>query len=143
VVQEAFVAAYRALNRFRIADGFRPWLLRIVVNQTHNATRHRRRAQSLIDRAAAWPVETVLHDEPAVSALTTERRKQLVTALGGMRPAHREILAMRFLLDLSEAETATALGLAIGTVKSRTARALERLRSELASRDLEVGIGDE
>ena len=143
VVQEAFVAAYRALERFRVADAFRPWLLRIVINQAHNATRRRRRAQSLVDRAAAWPVDTVLHDAPAVSALATERRKVLVTALGEMRPADREILAMRFLMDLSEAETSTALGLARGTVKSRTARALERLRRELAGRDLEVGIGDE
>jgi RNA polymerase sigma-70 factor (ECF subfamily) len=143
VVQEAFVAAYRALRRFRSGEPFRPWLLRIVINQSHNATRSRRRAQTLVERASAWPVDTVLHDAPAVTALSTERRKLLVAALGEMRQADREILAMRYLLDLSEAETATALNLARGTVKSRTARALDRLRTELAGRDLEVGIGDE
>ena len=142
VAQEAFVAAYRALPRFRAGEPFRPWLLRIVVNQAHNTTRSRRRAQSLLDRAAAWPIDTVLHDAPVASALSSERRKVLVGALGSMRATDREILAMRYLLDLSEAETGTALGLAKGTVKSRTARALQRLRNELAGQDLEVGIAD-
>jgi RNA polymerase sigma-70 factor, ECF subfamily len=143
VVQEAFVAAYRALARFRTGDAFRPWLLRIVINQTHNQTRGRRRVQNLIDRAAAVSVETVLHDAPTVGALSAERRKLLVTALAAMRAADRDVLTMRYLLDLSEAETATALNLAKGTVKSRTARALDRLRTELSGSELEVGIADE
>jgi RNA polymerase sigma-70 factor (ECF subfamily) len=142
VVQEAFVAAYRALPRFRASEAFRPWLLRIVVNQTHNALRGRRRARALVDRAATW-YDDVLGDEPASNALTVERRDVLVRALGDLRASDREILALRYLLDLSEAEAATALKLPKGTVKSRTARALDRLRVVLAGHKVEVGAGDD
>jgi RNA polymerase sigma-70 factor (ECF subfamily) len=142
VVQEAFVAAYRALSRFRTGEPFRPWLLRIVVNQTHNVLRGRQRARALADRAASWHNDT-LGDETSRGVLAAERRDALVESLGNLRPADREILALRYLLDLSEAETATALQLPKGTVKSRTARALDRLRRALADRKVEVGIGDD
>ena len=141
VVQEAFVAAYRALPRFRTGLEFRPWLLRIVVNQARNAVRGQRRARALADRAATWHLD-VLGDAPAGNAVTVERREALVRALGDLRAADREVLALRYLLDLSEAETAVALGLPKGTVKSRTARALERLRAVLADRRVDVGAGD-
>ena len=142
VVQEAFVAAYRALPRFRAGLEFRPWLLKIVVNQAHNAVRGRRRVRALADRVATWRVE-VLGDEPAGNAVTVERRGALVRALGQLRTADREVLALRYLLDLSEAETAVALGMPKGTVKSRTARALARLRAVLADQRVDVGAGDD
>ena len=56
---------------------------------------------------------------------------------------HSPVRQRRIDIGRGEAETATTLGLARGTVKSRTARALDRLRSELAGSDLEVAIGDE
>lgn len=142
VVQEAFVAAYQALPRFRTTEPFRPWLLRIVVNRAHNTVRGRRRARELADRAGAW-FEELVGDEPVRQALSAERRALLVRALGALRPAEREILALRYLLDLSEAETATALGVAKGTVKSRTARALGRLRTVLDGEPVGVVRGDE
>lgn len=142
VVQEAFVSAFRSLRRFRAGAAFRPWLLQIVVNKAHNAVRGRQRARALVDRAAQWHSD-VLGDEPAGNALTVERRAALVRALSDLRPSDREILALRYLLDLSEAETATALGLPRGTVKSRTARALDRLRGVLADGKVEVGAGDD
>ena len=142
VVQEAFVSAYKALPRFRTSEAFRPWLLRIVVNQTHNTIRARQRARILAHRAASWH-DDVLGDQPATNALSVERRTTLVRALGELRAADREVLALRYLLDLSEAETATALGLPKGTVKSRTARAVDRLRDVLAEHRVEVGAGDD
>lgn len=142
VVQEAFVAAYRALRRFRTDAPFRPWLLQIVVNQTHNVVRGRQRARALADRAALGHVD-VIGDEPATNALSVERRAALLQALAELRTTDREILVLRYLLDLSEAETATALGLPKGTVKSRTARALDRLRGVLADSKVQVGAGDD
>jgi RNA polymerase sigma-70 factor (ECF subfamily) len=142
VVQEAFVSAYFALSRFRTREAFRPWLLRIVVNQTHNMTRARSRARNLADRAANWHND-ILEDEPTISALTGERRNELVKALGALRAQDREVLALRYLLDLTEAETATALNLPKGTVKSRAARGLDRLRRILADQRVEVGAGDD
>jgi RNA polymerase sigma-70 factor, ECF subfamily len=142
VVQEAFVSAYKALPRFRIRDPFRPWLLRIVVNQTHNVTRSREHMRTLADRAAAWR-DDVTGDEPLLNALTVDRRAELLRAMGALAESDREILALRYLLDLSEAEAAAALKLPKGTVKSRTSRALDRLRVTLAGRSVEVGAGDD
>jgi RNA polymerase sigma-70 factor (ECF subfamily) len=142
VVQEAFVSAYQALPRFNVREAFRPWLLRIVVNQTHNTTRARNRARKLADRVANWHHDVVA-DEPVANALSLERRDELLRALGELRESDREILAFRYLLDLSEAETSIALKLPKGTVKSRTARALRRLRDILAVQRIEVGVGDD
>ena len=142
VVQEAFVAVYKALHRFRTGEPFRPWLMRIVVNRSHNAARSRQRAQAVADRSASWH-DGAFGDDPVVGALSAERRGVLVQALGHLRAADREILVMRYLLDASEAETAVALKLPKGTVKSRTARALDRLRTALTEFNVEVGIADD
>jgi len=140
VVQEACVAAYRALPRFRTGEPFRPWLLRIVVNRSHNAVRARNRAQVLADRVATWD-QPALESDPAAVALSGERRDALVAALSSLSAPDREILVVRFLLDLSEADAALMLNLPKGTVKSRTARALLKLRLIVAELNLEAGIG--
>jgi RNA polymerase sigma-70 factor (ECF subfamily) len=140
VVQEAFVAAYRALPRFRRGEPFRPWLLRIVVNRSHNAVRARNRAQLLADRVAMWD-QRALEWDPDAGALSAERRETLVAALGCLSAPDREILVVRFLLDLSEADAALMLNLPRGTVKSRTARALQKVRLVVAELNLEAGIG--
>jgi RNA polymerase sigma-70 factor (ECF subfamily) len=140
VVQEAFVAAYRALPRFRTGEPFHPWLLRIVVNRSHNAVRARSRAQALADRAAPWSV-SVAEGDPAEGALSAERRGELIAALARLSVPDREVLVARFLLDLSEADAAVMLQLPKGTVKSRTARALQKLRLILATHSIEVGHG--
>jgi RNA polymerase sigma-70 factor (ECF subfamily) len=108
-VQDGFVKAYRALGRFRDGAPFRPWLLRIVANEARNRRRSAGRRTGLALRAA-------------------ERRDELLEALGRLDERDREVLVHRFLLELGEEETATALGIRRGTVKSRTSRALERLR---------------
>ena len=68
---------------------------------------------------------------PEAALLGAERREELVAALNRLGEDDREALACRYFLDLSEAETAAALGVRPGTVKSRLSRALERLRAEL------------
>jgi RNA polymerase sigma-70 factor (ECF subfamily) len=129
VVQEALVKAYRQLSRYRGESGFRPWLLAIVANETRNLHRSRKRHEGLVLRAATKKEPDVL--DPAYEAIAHERRAQLVEQLRRLADRDREVLVCRFLLDLSEQETATALGVAKGTVKSRTARALARLRELL------------
>src|SRR3954470_19889066 len=131
VVQEALVKAYRQLSRYRGESGFRPWLLAIVANETRNLHRSRRRRDGLVLRAAAREVPEPTSPDPAESVLTVERRRQLVDQLNSLDQRDREVLVCRFLLDLSEAETALTLGLPKGTVKSRTSRALQRLRGRL------------
>jgi len=131
VVQEALVKAYRQLPRHRGESGFRPWLLAIVANETRNLHRSRHRRDGLVLRAAAREQPEPDSPDPADSVLAGERRRHLLDQLRSLDPRDREVLVCRFLLDLSEQETATALGVAKGTVKSRTSRALARLRELL------------
>lgn len=133
VVQEAFVKAYGALGSFRAGAPFRPWLLRIVANETRNLHRAsgRRTARERRSWALAEPLLLVRADDPATAALTHERQEELVRGLARLSPAHRQVVTCRYLLDLDEAETAAVLGWPRGTVKSRLSRALARLREEV------------
>jgi RNA polymerase sigma factor (sigma-70 family) len=129
--QDAFVNAYRALSRFRPGAPFRPWLLRIVANEARNRRRSAVRRESLALRTAAEQASGDAAPSPEAAVLVAEERQTLLRALERLRDEDREVLSCRYLLDLSEDETATALGLRRGTVKSRTSRALARLREHM------------
>jgi RNA polymerase sigma-70 factor (ECF subfamily) len=151
--QEAFVKAHRALHRFRPGEPWRPWLLAIVANEARNRRRSAGRRQALAARAAAdspegaappsggaaggWAAVRV-ESAPDAALLSGERRAELLSALARLREDDQLVLGCRYLLDLSERETAHALGCRPGTVKSRTSRALDRLRTELGSREVAV-----
>jgi RNA polymerase sigma-70 factor (ECF subfamily) len=124
--QEALVKAWRALARFRADEPLRPWLLRIVANEARNRRRSAGRRERLVLRAAASSGEAAPSPEDTV--LDSARRTELLNALDELPDAAREVLAYRYLLALTEEETAAALDVAVGTVKSRTSRALERLK---------------
>jgi RNA polymerase sigma-70 factor (ECF subfamily) len=129
--QSGFVKAWSSLPRFRPGAPFRPWLLRIVANEAHNRRRSAGRHEALRLRieTAGPPGGAVPSPEGAVHA--RRQREELLAAVGRLGDRDREIVACRYFLELSEEETATVLGIRRGTVKSRTARALERLRSEV------------
>ncbi|MFC9692866.1 RNA polymerase sigma factor [Kribbella sp. NPDC056951] len=127
VVQEAFVKAYRALGGFRSEAAFRPWLLRIVANETRNAIRSRSRRSRREEIAA--PLDVVL--DPADETVSLERRAELLSAVRALPEPQRLVVTCRYLLELDEQETAVVLGWPRGTVKSRLHRALERLRKEV------------
>lgn len=129
--QEAFVKAYRALGRFRTGSPFRPWLLRIVANEARNRRRSAGRRAALSLRAAAEESSGGAAPSPEGVVLAGEDRERLLDAVNGLREEERLVIACRFFLELSEEETAAALGIARGTVKSRLSRALERLRAHL------------
>ncbi|MFI7250059.1 RNA polymerase sigma factor [Micromonospora chalcea] len=132
VVQEAFVKAYRKLSRYRAEASFRSWLLAIVANETRNLHRTRTRRDGLVLRAAAAePAGAGGADDGLDAVLAAERRAALVGALRLLPVRDREAIVCRYLLDLGEDETATVLGLPRGTVKSRTHRALAKLRALL------------
>jgi len=131
--QEALVKAWRALGRFRPGAPLKPWLLRIVANEAHNRRRSDRRRERLVLRAAAASSGEAA-PSPEEAALAAERRRLLLDALERLPPPSRLVLELRYLLELSEDEVAATLGIRRGTVKSRTARALERLREEHGAR---------
>ncbi|MBB5872527.1 RNA polymerase sigma-70 factor (ECF subfamily) [Allocatelliglobosispora scoriae] len=140
VIQEAFVKAYRKLAKYRGESTFRSWLLAIVANETRNLHRSRGRRDGLVLRAAAAdPMSEIAEDAAVGSALAGERRSALVGALRLLPEKDREVIVCRFLLDLSEEETVTMLGWPRGTVKSRTSRALVKLRGLLDSGLAESG----
>ena len=131
--QTGFVKAWQALPRFRPRSPFRPWLLRIVANEAHNRRRSTRRVRSLALRATAAEPSGDAVPSPEGAALGREQREALLAALQRLDERDRDVLTCRYLLELSEEETATVLDLRRGTVKSRTARALARLRTEVES----------
>jgi RNA polymerase sigma factor (sigma-70 family) len=131
-VQEAFVKAFKRLRLYRGDASFRGWLCAIVANETRNLHRSRRRRDGVTVRfALREDPRAVGPDAPAESVLAAERRGTLLDALRDLDDRDRDVVVCRFLLDLSEAETAQALGWPKGTVKSRTARALARLRARI------------
>ncbi|MDX3852261.1 RNA polymerase sigma factor [Streptomyces sp. AK02-01A] len=130
VVQAAFFKGYRALGGFRDGASFRPWLLRIVVNETRNTVRSAARLRALAGREAMLlGTEPLIPEsaDPAAVAMAEERRALLVAALEKLSEDQRQVVTYRYLLEMDEAETAEALGWPRGTVKSRLNRALKKL----------------
>ena len=130
--QEGFVKAFAALRRFRAGSPFRPWLLTIVANEARNRRRAASRREALAlripeDRRAGGAAPS-----PEAAVLANERHEVLMAGLARLAEADREVITLRYLLELSEAEAAAALDVPAGTVKSRLSRALERLRVVLA-----------
>jgi RNA polymerase sigma-70 factor (ECF subfamily) len=135
VTQETFIRAYRGLHRFDSSRPLRPWLLEITRNQCANWGRALRR------RLAAWqrwgetvPLAETDPNEPMVEQqmIAQWKAKTLWQAVGRLKSSDQEILYLRCFLELSVEETAQALTIAPGTVKSRLSRALERLRGLVA-----------
>ena len=129
--QDAFVKAHAALHRFREGAPFRPWLLAIVANEARNRLRSAGRRTGLALRVAEERRPDDAVPSPEAALLDSERRERLRAAIERLPDPAREAVACRYLLDLSEEETAAALDCPRGTVKSRLSRALDRLRVEL------------
>lgn len=144
--QDGFVKAHRALGRFHRGSPLKPWLLRIVTNEARNRRRSAARRERLTLRAAAdqgiardaadarrpglhRPGDAV--PSPEAALLARESRERLLAAVERLPAEHRDAIACRYFLELSEEETAAALGVRKGTVKSRLSRALARLRQTL------------
>ena len=142
-VQEAFVKAYYALDRFRSEAPFRPWLLKIVANEARNRLRKAGRQANLAVRVGEERPSGDAAPSPEVAALETEQHREVVAALNKLKEKDRTALALRFFLDLSEEEMAAALNCARGTVKSRVSRALGRLRRQMEADGARGSLGGE
>jgi RNA polymerase sigma factor (sigma-70 family) len=133
IVQEAFMKAYAALDRFDVTAPFRPWLLTIVANETRNrwrwSSRHRTVPLALMGgdppQAAARSPHQIAEDR--------ETSRMLRDAVNALPPRQREVIACRYFLDLSEQDTAQVLGIPRGTVKSRLSRGLRALEQQLGA----------
>jgi RNA polymerase sigma factor (sigma-70 family) len=129
--QEGFVKAYRALGTFRAGAEPRPWLLRIVANEARNRVRSTGRRHQLELRLAEGFRPGGAAPSPEAAAIAAEDRQRLLAQVNELSEEDRLVIASRYFLELSGEETAAALGIPEGTVKSRLSRALARLRSRV------------
>ena len=129
--QDAFVKAYRALGSFRSGAGPRPWLLRIVANEARNRVRSAGRRQRLELRLAEGFRQGDAAPSPEAAAVDADERRRLIGLVNELDENDRQVIASRYFLELNGEETAAALGIPEGTVKSRLSRALGRLREKV------------
>ncbi len=134
VVQDATLRAWRSIGGVDPVRGFRSWYLRAVANTARNDRRGRGRRAALALRAEHEP--TPQPPGPDDRAVTTSERERVLAALNALGERDRLVVALRYFEELTEAEMATVLDCAPGTVKSRLSRAMTRLRAEL------TGMGD-
>ena len=106
--------SWRALARFRVGEPVRPWLLTIVANEARNRRRSAGRRSQLALRAAREAVSGGAAPSPEATLLTAEDRSQLLARLEALPEQARLVLVCRYLLGLSEQETAAAVGVRPG-----------------------------
>ncbi len=149
VVSLTFLEAWRLRATVNLeGESLRPWLLGIAVNVTRNVSRAARRHQAAVSRLPLIPAVPDFADELAdriddVVALAAVRK-----ALGKLRRGEREVLALCVWSGLDYAAAAEALGVPVGTVRSRLSRTRRKLRrlamlGDLAPADGEPGPGSE
>lgn len=142
VTQDAFLRAHRGLQNFRGDAAFSTWLFQIATNLAHNRYwywwRRKRDSSLSLDQTLACDSETTLVDVlpeetegPSDEARTNELTRRVEECLPQLNKKHRDILMLRIKDDLSYEEIAQKLGIRVGTVKSRIARARESLREKL------------
>jgi len=119
LVQTALLRCYRHWRRVERADQPDAYVYQVLVNALHDA-----RARRWTGEAPTDDLPDTAHDPDLTTGLAVRR------ALAAMSREHREVLVLRFYADLSERATADALRLPVGTVKSRTARALAALAAD-------------
>lgn len=149
VVQEAWLAVLRGLDRFEGRSALRTWVLGIVVNLARSRARAERRqvlvaaepgtvvdpARFLPPDAAEWPdhwaVGPVPWPTPEEELLTGETRKVILRAIERLPPPQREVLVLRDLEGCSAAETCHVLGLSDGNQRVLLHRARSRVRQAI------------
>ncbi len=128
LAQDAFLRVASRIRRLRDPAAFRSYLRRAVVNASNSHFRHERVVRRHVESEGAEP--TTHPETPDV-----ETRDALTEALGSLPPRQRTAIVCRYYLDLSERETAAALGVRTGTVKSSVSRGLTALRSHLEEQE--------
>jgi RNA polymerase sigma-70 factor (ECF subfamily) len=138
IVQAAFLRTFQRIQGFDEARPFRPWFLRMVVNEAVKTAARQRRRVSLeegedVDYAAALQRLDTTTREPEEAIQRKELVEEMQVALERLSPAQRAAVVMHYFLDLSTAEAAERLNCAPGTLRWHLSVARERLRTLLAA----------
>ena len=128
--QEAFLRAWRSLGQYQFEASFSTWLFRLTSNICIDFLRRKKRRQETSltesyddsDEGAELSVPDA-QPGPEQQAMTNETKIELARAMEQLSPEHREILQLRVIEDLQYEQIADILGVRVGTVKSRLARA--------------------
>ncbi|MDR1818534.1 MAG: sigma-70 family RNA polymerase sigma factor [Puniceicoccales bacterium] len=140
ITQDTFIRAQRGLANFRGTASFSTWLYQIATNLARNRYwywhRRRRDTTNSLDCPIGEEGDMTLQDvlagddlSPVHETVNNEFVRRVAECKNQLKDAHREILEMRIDKDMAYEEIAETLGLSIGTVKSRIARAREALRA--------------
>lgn len=134
LTQEIFLKAWTNLEKFEFKSAFSTWLYRLASNLCIDFLRNSRRKPSVpltFEDAEGEEQRIEVIDpapQPEDALLAAEQQEQLNAAMQDLEPEHRQILTLRVVNDLSYTDIAEILGIKEGTVKSRIARAREKLR---------------
>jgi RNA polymerase sigma-70 factor (ECF subfamily) len=152
-VQEAYVLAYRAMDRFRGDAKLSTWLIRIVVNTAIRRARKLNRSAEVIElvgdpadlRETGGNSETDMRErspeQPESSALRAETRRLIEDKINRLPDAFRTVFVLRAVEEMSVEETAVCLGIPEATVRTRYFRAKGLLREALA-REIDFTLGE-
>jgi len=129
VVSLTFLEAWRLRGRIdHGSEPLRPWLLGIAANVSRNLARASRRHQAAMSRLPPPPPVPDFAEELAGRLDDAARLREAGKALGALRPGEREVIALCVWSELDYATAASALGVPVGTVRSRLSRARRKLR---------------
>jgi len=136
LVAETFLRAFRQRDRYDMtrADA-RPWLYGIATNLIGSHRRAETRQYRALARTGIDPVSEPFTDRVDAAVSASAANKKLAAALAGLPAAHRDTLLLVAWGDLSYEEAAAALGVPVGTVRSRLSRARSKLRRTLGDAD--------
>jgi len=139
IVQDAFVAAFRNIRKFRGASRFTTWLTTITINQARNRLKQVRSRRLHEINSLDDPIETqdgsIMADPPSKTASVLDQleerdlRKKVQDCIAALEPDFREVIVLRDLQEFSYDEIGTMLTVAAGTVKSRLFRARESVKN--------------
>ena len=134
-VQDGTLRAWKNLRGLRDPSRFDAWLHRLIVNACLDIARKRRGRSFEVELTPHHDAPIPDHTSRVADALYVERM------LAAVDPAQRAVVVLHFYLDLTLPETAAALGIPVGTAKSRLNRALGAMRIRLADDDEAPAVG--
>jgi len=140
VLQEVFLSVWRRAGAFDPARGsVRSWLFAQIHHRSVDVVRReeaeRRRSRAIVEPEATEEDMEGVIEESWLSA----RREHVKTALTSLPPEQRRVIELAYYNGLTQSQVADAMGVPLGTVKSRTLAAMRRLRSTLAGQAVEDG----
>ena len=136
-VQEAFIKAYRALDRFELGRSFRPWFLQILRNQCRDMLRRKKAGFDTQPMTPVMAERLPSASDPERARHRAEAHEILWAGLGRVSVDHREVLVLKEIQGLSYGEIAEAVGVPEGTVASRLYHARRALKEALEEMGVE------